>query len=112
MSKPTFTWHPDLGAQQRIKPSVNQTKFGDGYELRVATGLNTTPRTWEVSFTRSVGEAQVILNFLEARAGREAFAWIDPMNKEGTYVCREWGGGQQAFGVYVIQATFEQVFEY
>lgn len=112
MSKPTFTWNPDLGAAQRITPLVTQTKFGDGYELRVAKGINTTPRTWKVSFTRSASEAQNILAFLEARAGMESFAWTDPMNKEGTYVCREWGGNQKAFGVYVVQATFEQVFEY
>lgn len=112
MSKPTFAWHPDLGAQQSMAPSVQQTKFGDGYELRVAKGINTTPRTWEVSFTRSQSEAGAILDFLEARAGLEAFVWTDPLNREGTYVCREWSGSQQAFGVYVVSATFEQVFEY
>lgn len=112
MIKPAFTWHPDLGAQQHITSSVQQTKFGDGYELRVAKGINLTPRTWEVSFTRGPSEAKDILAFLEARAGLESFAWTDPLDREGTYVCREWGGGQQAFGVYVVSATFEQVFEY
>ena len=112
MSKPTFTWTPDLGAQQSITPSVTQTKFGDGYELRVARGINTQPRMWNVTFSKEPNEAAAILDFFEARAGVEAFSWTDPFNKTGTYVCRQWNSGQALFGVYSITATFEQVFEY
>jgi len=112
MSKPTFTWTPDLGAQQSIKPNVTQTKFGDGYELRVAQGINTQPRTWAVTFSKGPNEMTAILDFLEARAGVEAFNWTDPFNKAGTYVCREWSANQVVFGVYSVSATFEQVFEY
>lgn len=112
MSKPTFTWSPDLGAQQTVKPTVTQTKFGDGYELRVTAGINSKPRSWDVTFSKGIAEATSILNFLEERGGVESFNWTDPMDKEGTYVCREWNGSQQAFGVYVISAKFEQVFEY
>ena len=111
MSKPTFVWSHDIGALQQITPLVTQTKFGDGYESRIANGINVTPKTWEVSFTGDRIKAQDIMAFLEARAGTESFRWIDPMNKEGIYVCRKWGGSQRAFGVYVIQTTFEQVFE-
>lgn len=112
MSKPRFTWAPDLGAEQKMKPNIHQTKFGDGYELRVSTGINVSPKTWSVRFTKGRTEATEILDFLEARAGRESFEWTDPLDKEAVYVCREWSGSQQQFGVYVVTATFEQVFEY
>lgn len=112
MSKPVFTWTPDLGASQTITPSVQQTKFGDGYELRVPVGINSTPKSWSVTFSKGPAEAMAILDFLEARGGREAFTWTDPFDRAGTYVCREWTGGQAMFGVYQVTATFEQVFEY
>lgn len=112
MSKPKFTWAPDLGAEQKTKPNIHQTKFGDGYELRVSTGINVAPKTWSVRFTKSLAEAMEVLAFLEAREGRESFEWTDPLDREAIYVCREWSGSQQQFGVYSISATFEQVFEY
>lgn len=112
MSKPAFIWNPDLGAERGIAPSVNQTKFGDGYELRVAKGLNFTPKSWRCQFSGAGPVAKDILAFLEARAGMEAFEWTDPLGDKATYVCREWSSSQQQMGVYVVSATFEQVFEY
>ena len=112
MSKPRFKWHPDLGAQSTTKASVNKTKFGDGYELRVAEGINYTPVSWNVKFSRPGQAAKDILAFLKARGGLESFVWTDPLGNEATYVCREWSGSQQVFGVYTISASFEQVYEY
>lgn len=112
MSRSTFGWSPDLGAELRITPSVSQVKFGDGYELRVSNGINSTPRMWSVAFTRSTSEAMEILTFLQQMEGKAAFNWVDPTNQLGAYVCREWTSIQQAFGIYVVQAVFEQVFEF
>lgn len=112
MSKPTFTWLPDLGAQLNQKSTAQPIKFGDGYEQRVASGINYKPKSWSLTFTKGASEAMDILTFLEARGGLESFSWTDPFDKEGTWVCREWNGAQQAFGVYAVSATFEQVFEY
>lgn len=111
MSSPIFTWSPDLGAQQTVKPTVTSTKFGDGYELRVANSINSRPKDWNVTFTKSIAEAQAILDFLFARGGVEAFSWTDPMGVVGKYVCKEWSSSQQEFGVFAISGTFNQVFE-
>lgn len=112
MSFPEFVWSPDLGAQQTTTPRVQQTKFGDGYELRVTKGINHKPKSWSVSFTRRPVEVKEIIAFLDQRGGVEAFTWVDPMGDSGTYVCREWNSSQQMLGVYVVTGTFEQVFEY
>ncbi|MCL2874781.1 MAG: phage tail protein [Betaproteobacteria bacterium] len=112
MSKPAFTWTPDLGAQQSIEPAVTQTKFGDGYELRTAAGINFKPRSWAVTFSKNASEALPLLAFLEACGGVEAFAWTDPLNRAGTYVCRKWDATQTVFGVYSVSAAFDEVFEY
>lgn len=111
MSKQTFQHSPDLGAKRLIKPRVGQIKFGDGYELRLRHGINTSPRQWSVVFTRGAGEAMEILSFLEARNAAESFLWTDPLNKVGTFVCREWSSAQVKFGIYKVDAVFEEVFE-
>lgn len=103
----------DLGAQRSVKPNVTVTQFGDGYEARLASGINSTPKTWSVSFTNTSGMAKEILAFLEARGGVEAFTWVDPMGDTANYVCRQWSSSRQSItGVYQISATFEQVYEY
>jgi phage-related protein len=40
----SFKWVPTYGSAVTVKPAVQVTKFGDGYELRTPTGINSTPR--------------------------------------------------------------------
>lgn len=109
---PEFKWRPDLGATPTVTPMVTQVKFGDGYELRVAESLNRTKTSWTLTFTRTLQECSEIHEFLLARAGLEAFQWTDTLGRTATYVCREWQGPVQQYrGVYVVSATFEEVFE-
>jgi len=37
----TFTWIPSVGANLSIRPIVRRVAFGDGYEQRLAFGINT-----------------------------------------------------------------------
>jgi phage-related protein len=100
-----------MSAQQTITPNVQQIKFGDGYEARLALGLNTKLARWDVSFTKTAQDAVTILNFLKARGAVEAFAWTDPLNRAGVYVCREWSSLQESFGIYTIRGVFEEIVE-
>lgn len=111
MSKPVFTWLPDLAAQQTVTPTVVATKFGDGYEQRTTNGINSAPKVWKLTFTNNKNNAMSALDFLQERGARESFTWTDPFNKTGTYVCRTWDGSQSQFGIYTITASFEQVWE-
>jgi phage-related protein len=108
----TFVWHPDIGAQREVDPAVEVTKFGDGYESRTTRGINPQHAVWTLTFTRQVAHFVPILDFIEARGARESFDWIDPLNRAGVYVCRKWTSFQQSFGIFVINATFEQISEY
>ena len=112
MPRPVFEWYPDTGSQCSTKPNVSSTKFGDGYELRVATTINTCPEKWSVKFTRAPEESQAIDAFLRARKGQEAFTWTTPDGVEGTFVCREWRKNRLKGGSMEISCDFEQVFEY
>ncbi len=111
MAKEVFSWLPDIGAQQSVKPGVHSTKFGDGYEVRTPLGINNKPKKWSVRFSKGALEAQAILAFLESHGGSKSFTWTDPMGVIGNYVCREWSSSQKMTGIYEVTGSFEQVFE-
>ena len=112
MSKPTFTWNPDLGASRTVTPRVTVVKFGDGYEQRMANGINPVVQVWQLTFTRDQQEAMEIDSFLAERKSVESFLWTTPHGFSGTFVCRQWTVSRQSFGVFAVTATFEQVFEF
>lgn len=105
----TFNWAPLVAVALAEEPRVNRTSFGDGYELRVAEGINSRPVKWDVRFIDT--PQREVLAFLRARGGVEAFDWIDPFGAAGAYVCRTWNASHHGKWVYELAATFEQVFE-
>lgn len=108
-----FTWTPDFGATKNAKPIVSPIKFGDGYEQRIQSGLNSNPKTWDVRFSvRDQTEADEIDDFLEARGAVEAFEWTPPDSDTAyNFICRAWTRSLDHFNKYTIAAQFEQVFE-
>lgn len=112
MSKPRLEEAPDLGVDKAVRPNVNSIRFGDGYEQRVGSGMNRTPRTWKPTFTGAFPRISAIEAFLEERGGLESFEWADPHGNTGYYVCEDWSMKQIKFGVYQLSATFRQVYEF
>lgn len=106
-----FTWFPNVDSTCDTKPNVSSTKFGDGYELRVANGINNAPMKWSLKFTRMRAEALEIIAFLRSHGGVTKFQWTNPFEETGTYICREWKSSQGKGGVTEIDVDFEQVFE-
>lgn len=112
MAKPEFTWRPDQEHSGEIKPVVTTTKFGDGYELRVARGINNQVESWELEFTKNATEILEVRAFLAARGGIESFLWSNPYGVQKTYVAREgWKERRVGTKVVSISVKFEQVFE-
>jgi len=109
----TFEFTPDFGSQANYKPRVRMAQFGDGYQQRVADGINTSPATWPLAFTnRDDTERDGILSFLVARNGVESFDWTPPFGGASIKVtCAEWDWTPARFNVNTITATFMQVFE-
>lgn len=108
----TFTYTPDYGAQVSVKPRVRVAQFGDGYEQRIADGINTRPQVWSLQFNnRTDTEAGNITTFLEARNGVEAFDWTPPGGSAIKVVCREWSKTVARYNLNSVSATFQQVFE-
>ena len=110
---PTFTWTPSVGANLSMRPNVRRVAFGDGYEQRLAYGLNTNLQVWQLAFSaRTDVETDSIMNFLDARNGVESFDWTTPDNVSGKkWVCRQWQKSMIAFNINSISCQFEEVAE-
>lgn len=109
----TFTWTPSFTARASYKPRVRTARFGDGYEQRLADGINVRPAVWALTFdNRDNTETAALLAFLQARNGVEAFDWTPPYEASAIrVVCREWNKSIAVYNSTTISAQFEQVFE-
>lgn len=108
----TFTWAPSYGSALTIKPNVTPIKFGDGYENRVALGLNTKLRSRRLESTnRPTALADAIEAFLNARGALESFDWTPLYGAPGKWVCREWTASPTSPNHRTISCVFEEEFE-
>ena len=61
----------DKNISRSVTPRVLTATFGDGYEQRVADGLNPKDETFNLSFTsREASEINKIAAFLDSRIGK------------------------------------------
>jgi phage-related protein len=108
-----FTYVPEFGATRPSKPRVNNIKFGDGYEQRIAYGINVNPGRWELTFAnRDQAEAFAIDAFFTARGGVDFFEWTPPgESAEKKWKCQDWTLTPVKGNYYTIAAIFEEVFD-
>ncbi|MCL6620237.1 MAG: phage tail protein [Thermomonas hydrothermalis] len=107
---PAFTWPASYSASVEVAPRVTRAAFGDGYEQRVAAGINTLQRKWTLRFVGYDTALAPIEAFLIARAGVESFDWTPPSGDAGKWVCRQWQRVHSGPQYGELTATFEQVF--
>jgi phage-related protein len=100
-------------ARKTSKPAKRTVRFGDGYEQRVAFGLNQNPKEWSLIFMVDNVDADIIEAFLDARAADSAsFDWTPPGELTSyKWVCEEWTRELKGDEFNQISATFRQVFE-
>ena len=108
----TFTWLPDQGASCSPKLEVNSAKFGDGYEQRSASGINSVKEIWTLSFTlRAQSEVIAIYSFLKSAKGVTNFDWTTPFGDALKFKCDSFSRTANYTTNAALSATFEQVFE-
>lgn len=105
-----FTYQPLFGANKAIKPRVLSAQFGDGYEQRVADGINTQKQVWSLTFRDSNTVIDAIETFLIGKAGVTSFTWTPQGESEVRVLCREWSKSRDDADTYSLQCSFEQVY--
>lgn len=107
-----FFWVPSYNPGINHSPKILSIKFGDGYEQRLADGINSDLLSLNLSFAgRSEKEAASILHFLVSRGGHQSFYHKvhAPYNIFKKFVCRSWNSSLVYDNNITISATFEEV---
>ena len=116
---PSLAVRPDRFFSKASKPRVLVAKFGDGYEQRLADGINTIEQTFDVSFVnRSKTEIDDIMAYFDAKGGVTAFNFTIPDSNVGSpaetvikVVCDTYNQVYVQTDCYTCTATFRRVYE-
>lgn len=86
-----FSWQPDLGAQTKHAPKVDELNYGDGYSMTRPSGIHNDLKEYSLTFTRDIDTVNDIDDFLIRHRGASAF-WFTPNDsgKPVTVRCSDW----------------------
>jgi phage-related protein len=105
----------DKGFQRASTPKVHVVTFGDGYEQRIADGINNLSQSMNVTFnTRPKAEIDDLVAFFESLGGVNKFRMtIDDSNGNETIkvVCKSWNQTWNYDNFYSLSTTLERVYE-
>ena len=69
--------NPDRGLKTSSQPRDLIASYGDGYEQRVAAGINNVPEVWELTWkNRTSADSSKVSKFLEDHGGVTSFDWF------------------------------------
>ena len=115
---------PDKTLQRQTSPKVRIAAFGDGYQQRIADGINTLEDVFTANFTnRTKAEADDIEAFLRDKKGVSSFDFTFPDSNSSSndsagdpvttvkVVCTQWSQQFSNSGSYNITSTFQRVYE-
>jgi len=108
----------DKGLSLKNEVRVITANFGDGYEQRLADGINVLQQEFSVSFaTRPKAEIDDLVAFFESTNGVTKFNYtVSDSNESGneqTYkvVCSDWTQVWEYDDFYTLTAVFRRVYE-
>tara|TARA_Y100000817_G_scaffold196288_1_gene153509 strand:+ start:528 stop:926 length:399 start_codon:yes stop_codon:yes gene_type:complete len=115
---------PDKTLQRQTSPKVRIAAFGDGYQQRIADGINTLEDVFTANFTnRTKAEADDIEAFFRDKKGVSSFDFTFPDSNSSSndsagdpvttvkVVCTQWSQQFSNSGSYNITSTFQRVYE-
>lgn len=106
-----FNFSPLTSLNVNKAPRIKTAKFGDGYEQRIADGINTRPQEWDLRWRNTKSIIDSIDAFFATKNGLTAFTWTPPDGAEIKVLCQSWSKNLINKNVYEISGTFRQVFE-
>ena len=109
---------PDKGLSRSNTPRVLLANFGDGYEQRLADGINVLNQDMNISFsTRPKAEIDDLVAFFESLGGVDKFKFNLEDSNEGSNtetilcVCPSWSQSWAFDNFYTLTATLRRVYE-
>ena len=116
----TLVATPDKAMTKNSQPKILTATFGDGYEQRVADGINTLNETYDLSFkTRTKNDIDDIVLFLDTQKGVSKFILTLPDSNNTTrtgerdvkVVSTDYSVNYEYDNFYTLSLTLKRVFE-
>ncbi len=109
---------PDKSMSRDAKPKVLTSKFGDGYEQRVADGINSIEETFSLTFANRENDfVDDVTAFLDAKKGVSKFNFTIPdSNASGNertikVVCDSYATTYLYDNFYTLSVNLRRVYE-
>ena len=108
---------PDKLMEASSTPNILSANFGDGYQQRIAKGINNLQQQYVVSFAnRTKEEIDDITAFFTNKGGVTKFDFTIPdSNNSGEttikVICPSWSQAYTTGDYYGCSATFTRVYE-
>ena len=109
---------PDKGFGRATNMRIHLAQFGDGYETRLADGINNKNQTLSVAFsTRPKAEIDDLVAFFESLGGVTKFRFdLEDSNETSSIesifcICDTWNQTWAYDDYYTLTATFRRVYE-
>ena len=108
---------PDKMMAAKSTPKVRVTDFGDGYQQRIAAGINNLEQNYSVGFAnRTKEEIDDIVAFFVSKGGVTNFTFTIPdSNNSGEtaikVICESWSQSYKTGDYYNCSASFKRVYE-
>lgn len=109
---------PDKGFGRATNMRIHLAQFGDGYETRLADGINNKNQTLSVAFsTRPKAEIDDLVAFFEGLGGVTKFRFdLEDSNETSSTesifcICDTWNQSWAYDDYYTLTATFRRVYE-
>jgi len=109
---------PDKTMTRQSNPKVLLATFGDGYEQRVADGINSIKETFSLQFrNREKAFVDDVIDFLDARKGVTKFAFNVPDTNSGgnaqtiQVVCDNYTTNYEYDDYYTLSVNLRRVYE-
>ena len=110
---------PDKSFTRSSTPRVFITDFGDGYEQRLANGINNLVESYSITFNnRTKEEIDDITAFFANKGAVTAFNYVIPDSNNGgsgettvKVICDNWSQAYNHGDFYSCAATFRRVYE-
>jgi phage-related protein len=114
----TTTFRPDKGFTRKNTPTIFRTEFGDGYEQRLANGINNLKQEFSINFaTRTKEDIDDIVDFFELKGGVTAFTYTYADSNESggekavKVICDDWSQTWEYQDFYSLSCTFRRIYE-
>jgi|TARA_B100001094_G_scaffold30140_1_gene25102 phage-related protein len=116
----TATIIPDKTLARSSAPRVRSAKFGDGYEQRAKSGLNSIDETFTLNFVnRTKATIDDLNKFFDDKAGVTSFNFTIPDTDNTTttgektirVVCSEWSTQYSNSDHYSMSASFVRIYQ-